>query len=65
MRQLTKRMPKEDNELVILKREGELCRWHGRTEDGELIIVDQYRHDAQEFLETRGFSWEMDLVGES
>ena len=61
MYDLTERNPITENEKVVLKREGQLGKWHGYSEhNGDLIIVDKYRHDAQEFLEHRGFTWSMD-----
>jgi len=68
-RLLTTRLPKFEGELVILKRESiasninpdkTISPWVGRTESGEKIIVDSFRHDAQLFLSTAGFSRKME-----
>lgn len=62
MGDLCTRRAKYQGEKVIVKREGAGSFWHARTEDGELICKDQYRHDLQLFCETYGFDWEM--IGE-
>lgn len=58
-RGLVTRVAKTPDEKLTVKREGDLGKWHARTEDGELICVDKYRHDLQSFVEGAGFTYEM------
>ena len=60
MAQLTNRQPLTENEMITLKREGQNGFWHGRDANGDLIIKNRYRFDAQMFLKTAGFTWTMD-----
>lgn len=53
------RDPEFEGERIILEREGDLNKWHGRTKEGELIVVDQYRHNIKKALKIRGFTWKI------
>ena len=56
---LVTRIAKTSDEKLTVRREGDGRKWHARTEDGELICVDKYRHDLQSFVTGAGFTYEM------